>query len=159
MLVNAHIIKTCLMKHYRFKRGYLCVDEVGHEPADVLVDTGTKIIEIEVKISKSDLWKGEARKKKHKYSDEKRGCNHFLLCVPTELVDEGHKWIKETNEKYGLIEFKSHLLEKGYYHWYKYLNFIKRAKNLNKDYNKNFKNKINMRLCSALINMYEGKIK
>lgn len=159
MNVNSHIIKTCLMKYYRFKRGFLCVDEIGFEPADVLVDTGTKIIEIEIKISKNDLWRGESIKRKHKYEDKKRTCNAFYLCVPTELIDEGKKWIFETNEKYGLIEFRSDQLIDGYKHWNNHLLFQKRAKSLNKNYNTKFKEKINMRICSALVNMYESVIK
>lgn len=158
MEVNSHIIKTCLMKYWRFKRRYICVDEIGREPADILVDTGKTMIEIEIKISKSDLWNGEARKRKHKLDDTKRGCNQFYLCVPTELIDEGKKWIDQTNPKYGLIEFDTKLLEKGYYHWYKYLSFIKKPKKLNNKYNMYYKNQIPLRLCSALANAYEKVI-
>jgi len=159
MEVNSHIIKVCLMKYYRFKRQFLCVDEIGYEPADVLVDTGKAIIEIEIKISKQDLWKGEERKRKHKIEDSKRGCNQFYLCVPTELVEEGAKWIKETNQKYGLIEFKTELLQNGYNGNSNYLRSLVRAVPLNNNYKKDLNGRLSMRLYSALINSYENLIK
>lgn len=154
MNVNSHIIKVCLMKYYRFKRQFICCDEIGLEPADVLVDTGNKIIEVEIKISKQDLWK-DSFKKKHKRNDINRGVNQFILCTTHKLKDEALKWIEETNKKYGLILFDEEYLEnKGYYHWKNYLITYKRAKNLNnKKFNRS--NEISKRLCSALTNSYE----
>lgn len=134
------------------------MDEIGYEPADVLVDTGSKIIEIEVKISKNDLWKGEAVKKKHRKCDISRECQQFFICVPKELKEEAYKWVKDTNEKYGIILFDTELLEEGYKYWKNYLIFEKRAKVLNKDYKKDYNGKLSLRLCSALVNMYERNI-
>lgn len=160
MVVNSHIIKTCLMAHYRFKRGFICCDEVvtdSGELADVVVDTGTSTIEIEVKTSKSDM-KRDSFKKKHKKENKFRAVNRFYLCVPTELVEDGLDWIKETNPCYGLIEFRSETLKSGYRSWEKYIKTIKRAKNLCKSY-KNRSHPISKRLCSALITQYQNIIK
>jgi len=157
MKVNSFIIKTVLMSYFRFKRQWLCADEVhteGGELADIVVDTGKEVREIEIKCNKYDLWKGEARKSKHKIASF-RLINSFYLCVPTELVGEGLKWIEQTNTKYGLIEFNSKLLEESEYkNWLNYLSFKKKAKCLNSNY-KSMKEKIAKRLNSALITQYE----
>lgn len=160
MKPNSLIIKTSLMSYFRFKRQWLCVDELKtgyNELADVVVDTGTDVREIEIKCDKYDLWKGEAKKRKHN-TIFFRQINTFYLCVPTELVEEGLKWIEATNSKYGLIEFNSKLLEEnGYKNWFKYLTFKKRAKTLNPNYH-SLKDKISYRLNSALINCYQNII-
>jgi hypothetical protein len=71
------------------------------------------VYDIEVKISKSDLWQGEAKKRKHKdyltpgASRFVRYPNFFYLCVPTALLEEAQKWVLTTNPKYGIIEFRS----------------------------------------------------
>ena len=157
MKPNSFIIKICLMSYFRFKRQWICVDEIhtgGGELADIVVDTGTDVREIEIKIDKYDLWKGEAKKCKHQRASF-RLINSFYLCVPTELVEEGLKWIGQVNPKYGLIEFNSKLLEeKGYRNWIHYLNFKKKAQCLNPTY-KPMKEQIAKRLNSALITQYE----
>jgi len=157
MKPDSLIIKTCLMAYFRFKRQWLCVDELhtgGGELADLVVDTGTDIREIEIKVDKYDLWKGEARKSKHQ-SASFRLINSFYLCVPTELVEEGLKWIEQTNPKYGLIEFNSKLLkDSGYRNWLNYLTIKKKAKCLNPNY-RPMKDQISKRLNSALITQYE----
>lgn len=162
MKLSAFHIKTTLMSYFRFKRQWICVDEVRGrvgELADVIVDTGSEIKEIEIKISKHDLWKGEAIKSKHKFSDEKRWPNCFYICVPTELIDEAKKWIEQTNPKYGLIEFNSKLFEeRGYRNYLHYLTFLKKAKTLHPNYKQGNKDKIAKRLCSALITKMENII-
>ena len=117
MKLNANNIRTILMYYYRFKRQFPCVDEVKtdcNELADVLVMTKKHMIEIEIKTSKHDLIKGEARKSKHNKEDEKRIINKFFICVPTELIEETTKWIGQINSKYGLIEFNTNLATKKY---------------------------------------------
>jgi hypothetical protein len=157
MKPDSLIIKTCLMSYFRFKRQWICVDELhtgGGELADLVVDTGTDIREIEIKVDKYDLWKGESRKSKHQRASF-RLINSFYLCVPTELVEEGLKWIEQTNPKYGLIEFNSKLLEEsGYRNWLGYLTVKKKASCLNPNY-KSMKESISRRLNSALITQYE----
>ena len=48
--VTAFDLKLGLLQYFRFKRGWVCVDEF--RGADIIVDTGKDIIEIETKITK-----------------------------------------------------------------------------------------------------------
>lgn len=162
MDITALHLKTSLLYFYRFKKRYLCVDEVYstcREKADVLVDTGKAIYEIEIKLNKADIRK-EKKKKKHKLDPEKQlGANHFYLCVPTELIDYTKKWIKEVNPKYGLIEFdeQRYIEFKSRYivtDWNIFLKFRKRATNLHTRYNKHLRKSIIKRLSSAVVNAY-----
>ncbi len=155
---NSEIIKTALMSYFRFKRQWVCGTEVRvgiiGETADVMVDTGTEIREIEIKTSKQDLWQGEKRKRKHYwYAKEGRdkGVNSFYICVPTELLDEAKKWVEETNPKYGIIEFDTVYLQKDHFRFEEALSFIKKAKTISPIYSKYLKERITYRMCSELI--------
>lgn len=55
--ITSSDLKLALMHYYRFNYGYVCAEEATN--ADILVDTGKEIIEIEVKIGKGDLIEGE----------------------------------------------------------------------------------------------------
>lgn len=107
--ITSKQIKTALYWYFRFERQWLCADEVYGW--DMLVDTGRETIEVEIKVSKSDLWHGEAKKKKHdaggNYANGvSRFCpNKFYVCVPTRLVEEARKWVEAVNPKYGVLEF------------------------------------------------------
>jgi len=59
MITSTHL-KSALLHYCRFKRQWICADEVtsGQFIADVLIDTGKFTIEIEIKISKSDFING-----------------------------------------------------------------------------------------------------
>jgi hypothetical protein len=109
--VRARDIKFALMWYFRFKRNMLCATECMCE--DVMVLKGHRIYECEVKISKGDLWKGEARKSKHIH-EYLTGSSHyfvpnkFYMCVPTYLKDEAIKWVNQINPKYGIIEYVSY---------------------------------------------------
>lgn len=163
MKLLSFIIKTAIMSKYRFQKQYLCVDEVhtGYgEMADIVVDTGKNIYEIEIKTSKSDLWRGEANKKKHKGNDLTKMYNKYFICVPTNLLDEANKWVIETNEKYGVLEFREDIFNKfGYRNWSNYIFINKKAKQLNDKYSIFLHDKITKRLNSALITQYERIIK
>jgi len=158
--MNALILKTCLLYYYRFKRGYLCSDEVYStygQKADILVDTKKNIYEIEIKTNKADL-RQEKKKAKHK-AENNYTVNQFYLCVPTELIEYAMKWIQEVNPKYGLIEFdtqryKEYKLRYTIRRYDIFLKFIKKASSLNKKYNVNHRKKIIKRLPSALCNAY-----
>ncbi len=159
--MNTLLLKTSLLYYYRFKRGYLCVDECYStygQIADVLVDSGKNIYEIEIKTNKSDL-NQEKNKAKHKPDNTRYTVNKFYLCVPTELVKSAKKWIEEVNPKYGLIEFNTQYYteRKARYnitHWDKCLRVIKSATKLHKEYNVRLRNNIIKRLPSALCNAY-----
>ena len=58
--VTAFDLKLALLQYFRFKRQGVCVEEF--RGADIIVDTGKEIIEVEVKITKADLINGEKRK-------------------------------------------------------------------------------------------------
>lgn len=113
MKLNADIIKTAVLSYYRFKRQMKCVDEawcgVAGEISDVLVESEKGFYDVEIKISKHDLWKGEARKYKHtRYKNSstiKHGANYFIICVPESLLDEARKWVEEVNPNYGILVF------------------------------------------------------
>ena len=114
------------------------------ELADVVVSTGDSIIEIEIKVSKQDLIKGEARKKKHGKEDSARVVNKFFVCVPTELVEVAKKWVEEVNPKYGIIEF---ITERAKEKWScrkarKYIHIVKNAKVLQPKHKKMIEDKI-----------------
>lgn len=159
-------LKTSLLYYFRFKRGYLCCDEVYsgcREKADILIDTKKSIYEIEIKTNKADLYK-EKKKKKHKV-DSFRGANKFYLCVPTNLVPFALKWIQDVNPKYGLIQFDTqyYIERKARYnitHWDKCLRFRKQALNLHKEYNiilrQNMIKRLPSALCNAYIDILEG---
>lgn len=100
-------IKHALMSYFRFKRQWLCASECLNN--DVMVITNKDVIEVEVKISKQDLWQGEAIKPKHKWYQNMPDwfklfhANRFYICVPFNLEKEAKKWVEETNKKYGII--------------------------------------------------------
>jgi len=114
MKLSADIIKTAVLSYYRFRRQMLCVDEAycNNGRSDVLVESDKGFYDIEIKISKSDLWQGEARKRKH-YNRRNTYLNatylnatYFIMCVPESLLEEAKKWVDQTNSKYGILVFK-----------------------------------------------------
>lgn len=138
------------MDYFRYKRQWVCADEVysGFFISDILVDTGTWTLEVEIKVTKSDLLNGENRKvvcgrKKHDHWPVGRA-NKFALCVPENLVDIAEEWIEQTNKKYGLFVY----LDKKYATdriWVK-----RTARSLHNEYNKTkFKQRILSRLSSC----------
>jgi hypothetical protein len=149
-MVTSFEIKNALMYYYRFKRQMVCADEVGigwGEIADVVVDTEKDIVEIEVKTSKSDLFTGESRKKKHKVLNDKRLVNRFFICVPSSLLEDAKVWVEQTNPKYGIIEY----IEDKHYRLDSKVFIHKKALPLHERYSGKMKERILFRLCSALI--------
>lgn len=159
MITSLHL-KTALMAYWRFKKQSLCCDEVSFAGgnSDILVDTGKEVIDIECKISKSDL-KADIKKPKHEANKNQLSRyisvpNKFYICVPTSLVEEAKKWTEEVNINYGVIEF-SEVKYEQYKNWDRYwdkmVKIIKKAKILKEEY-KSKKEEISYRLNSALIN-------
>ena len=109
---KAKDLKVAVLSYYRFGKQSICIDEFNG--ADVIVDTGTEIIEIEIKVSKSDLIDGEKNKAlKHKLYASGRGVYHchpnkYLFCVPIKLVQDAVDWVAELNPKYGVLSFDTH---------------------------------------------------
>lgn len=166
MITSSHL-KTALMAYYRFKKQNICADEVkiGGGLADVLVDTGLKTIEIEVKISKADL---RNDKKKVKHEAYRKGFhkyytvpNFFILCIPTELVEEAKIFVKEVNTKYGIIEFSNEKYNKISRYdrkWDEMLYLIKKPELLTTE-RISAEKKIIKRLCSSNINFHIDLLK
>lgn len=111
--VTALHIKHALLFYFRYERQRLCATEF--EGMDVVVHDGFEVHEIEVKISKYDLWKGEAKKRKH--GPASNSCfgtigyhakpDRFSVAVPNELLEEAEKWVQATNPKYGILLFQN----------------------------------------------------
>jgi hypothetical protein len=171
MNVNAEIIKTAVISYYRYQRQMICTDEaicyVGCETCDVLVDSGSWLYDIEIKVDKYDLWKGEAAKRKHKayrrISDapgykEWQTPNYFIMCVPEYLLDEAQKWVQETNSKYGIIEFSESTWErmckaKHFWRLENLIRVVRSPKKLHFNRSKRLPEALVKRLCSAYCNI------
>ncbi len=134
MGITTHQIRTALMYYCRFERQWICAPEIsfGDGYADMLADTGKAIYEIEIKISKGDLWHGEARKEKHIHP---LLCNKFYICVPEELSGEAQKWVATVNLKYGIMIY--HLGN---------IRMLKKAEELRSDYPDHLRERIIKRL-------------
>lgn len=109
-MINSLHLKTALYAYWRYKRQFVCADEVDIclTSADIIVDTGGFLFEIECKISKSDLVQGEKKKNKHKNylnGNIKYIPNQFFICVPTDLVLTAKEWCEKVNPKYGVLEY------------------------------------------------------
>ncbi len=152
---NSLEIKHALMYYFRFKRQWLCATEcLGN---DVMAITNKDIIDVEVKINKYDLWKGEAKKSKHRLYKNKPEwlklyhANRFYICVPLELEEEAKKWVEETNKKYGIIVYLPNA------HYICSIFFRKKAKTLIEGgISEALRKSIMMRICSENIGLIEG---
>lgn len=176
MKITSSVIKTALLSYYRFTRNMSCVDEayayVAGETCDILVDSGKAFYDIEIKISKSDLWRGEAKKRKHKvykdpesyYLKNQRYPNYFIICVPTHLYAEAVKWVEATNKNYGIIEFSEDWFKNILYNRVKpslenCIWFRKNARKLHNSYFTGLKTALNKRLSSAYVNLRQKDFK
>lgn len=136
-------IKHAVMSYFRFQRQMLCASECLC--MDVCAISDKDVHEVEVKISKSDLWNGEKRKFKH--SDYKLSVGghryaptKFSIAVPEELLLEAKLWVSKTNPKYGIIFCRGGRV------------FIdKSAERLRDSFNENFPRRVMMRVCSENI--------
>lgn len=154
-------IKLELMKFLRFRKQYDCVCSEGVNNADISAIKNQKLIEIEIKISKSDFknelkhkaWKHDKYKDKQalKNTDWMRIPNKFFFCVPQEMEEWALKEMENINLKYGLIV------------WQEGLVYIRRqAMHLHNDKLNNFVLvEFSKRITSELINLkiqaYENK--
>ena len=147
--MNSLQIKHALLSYFRFNRRWICASECMNN--DVMVITNKGIIEVEVKINKYDLWKGESKKTKHKYYanqlSNRNTPNKFYMCVPEELETEAIKWTESVNEKYGVL-----ICRKTFYLPY-LIYTIKRAKSLHSEFNERVEKSIMKRVCSENINL------
>lgn len=169
---KTNFIKYQLMKYLRFQRGFtFCVDEsINH--SDIVGLNDTNLIEIEVKISKSDFLKefdGKSRIKSYKHSviqslweskdvKLKRGYilpNYFYFCVTPELKQFVLDFMKERCYNYGVLVCE----EKRIPYTQTHIQCVKTPKKIQSGVpdNKTFK-KIGQRIQSKLITLIEQNI-
>lgn len=148
--MTSYEIKHALLSYFRFKRQYICASECLNNDVMVITKNGLTI-DVEIKVNKYDLWKGEARKSKHKWlktnPSKNYHANKFYICVPTELLDEAEKWVNTINSKYGIIECSRRII------YPKRILIIKKASLLHNFKSEKLANKIMMRVCSENINL------
>ncbi len=146
-ITSTHI-KYAVMQYFRFKRQWLCATECLNK--DVIAINKKEVIEVEIKISKSDLWNGEAKKWIHNRYNNPENFNKWMLpnryyiCIPDYLLEEAKKWIKKINNKYGILLYQQNEFNK--------IHTIKTAKTIHKNINPNFSDCIMKRVCSENIN-------
>ncbi len=167
MKITAFELKLALLDYFRFERQWVAVDEFSG--ADVVCDTGTKVIEVEVKLAKNDLANGEKYKvlKHSAYAkgNRHRRChpNEFYFCVPYQLMDAAVKVVETMNPKYGVIVFDSEKLStdlgNGYRHakLSQYLCVVRRARKLHAGYPEKQRWHIAKRATSKLITQMQAE--
>lgn len=165
---TAFDLKLALLQYFRFKRQWVCVDEF--EGADIIVDTGKEIIEIEVKVTKPDLINGE-KAKVFKHQIYRHGGqfawnrpNKFLFCVPEKLVDIALGWSNEINERYGVIGFDVERFEKciaaNFIPWgCNYIRIVKSAKKLHDKYSEDLRYAIAKKTSAKIAVLLEKQFK
>lgn len=154
--ITALRIKHDVMYYFRFNRQCICASECMNNDVMVITKSGL-VIDIEIKISKYDLWKGEAKKSKHRiynrFEDKSLRtqlykssmANRFYICVPIILEEEAKKWVEETNSKYGIIRYTP-----GYFNS---ITIPRTAKLLHNEKTESLKTAIMMRVCSENIGL------
>jgi len=153
MKLTADDLKFALLWYFCFKRNMLAVTECQFGDV-VAMDEYKKIYECEVKITKHDLWNGEAKKSKHYiYSEPEKYSvcsipNVFYMCVPRYLKDEALKWCEEVNGRYGVIEYRDHYA----------VCVIRRAKPLHKTDRSGFVRSLLRKTCTQYILQLQKKI-
>lgn len=159
--ITAFKIKHALMYYFRFNRQCICASECLNNDVMVITKSGL-VLDIEVKISKYDLWKGEAKKSKHKLykhfetsvmaqCSKSSMANRFYICVPTILEKEALKWVEEINPKYGIIRYNPS--------FYNSIMIARTAKLLHNEKSESSKNSIMMRVCSENIGLIGNLLK
>jgi hypothetical protein len=158
-------IKGNLLAYYRFVKNYKYIaTEAGWwYPVDVIAFNGRSLIEIEVKISKSDLkkeLKGNKTKKHAAYrcpSDGRYGNlrvpNKFYICVPSKLMGDALEIAEELNYMYGVITFTPNVdlsLRKMKHRASDNLRVVKEAQNLVLRRNEEEKQKIQDKIASRM---------
>lgn len=164
MDVTAEHLKAAVMSYFRFERQWLVATEVNYSElsgiADILCDTGTEIIEVETKVSKSDLVDLEWKKKKHDYFKQLEGDliskhvpNKYYVCVPKNLTRLAESFIGDVNPGYGLMTFDTR--EEKIHS--RIITITKHPKPLHSGYDTSVRDILVMRLCSEVANFYLHK--
>ena len=152
-------IKYAVMYYFRFKRQWICASECLQN--DVMAIAGNEIIEVEIKISKYDLWKGEAKKYKHKILSNSASPhwrllnmpNKFYICIPISLEEEAKKWVEQTNKKYGIIRYNPNC------HYNFAISIAKIAQVVKEGFDESLKEKVMRRVCAENIGLLWEKVR
>lgn len=112
-VITSTKIKAGLFYYYRTKKQYyLCATEAGSFKADFLtINNDNQIIEVEIKISVSDLKKDFEKPKHNIYKDEYHTFTpaYFFYCVPTCLVEDTLQLLEQENlNNYGILVFRQY---------------------------------------------------
>lgn len=116
------IIKLELMKYFRFERHFTMVCTECVQNSDVSALSNNCLVEVEVKISKSDFRREFQRTTEKSFNYWKEQKHHFYLnpeeawhgftipnkfyfCVPAELAAWALDYLKDKNPKYGLLSY------------------------------------------------------
>ncbi len=152
--ITAEKLKTEVLKYWRFKRqGYnLCGTEVDtiSGRADVMVCDNREIIEIEIKISKSDFMRDFKKKKFSAVCKDdlysRVYANRLFYCVPAAISESCLLYLEANKLPFGLFSFdgKLTMLKSG-----------KKLKTLNVVIAENIKRKILLRATSELVQLRE----
>lgn len=164
MKTTAFELKLALLEYYRFGSQCVAVDEFNG--ADVIADTGREIIEVEVKLNKSDLVHGESRKLKHnayKHGQPYHLChpNKYLFCVPMDLTEAAKAMVEKLNPCYGIIgfdteAFEAHVRNHTFIPFLRnYLCMMKRARRMHTNYNTQQTQLIAKRASAKLITLMQ----
>lgn len=117
---KSDIIKLELMKYFRFEKGMVFVCSECIHQSDINAINEKCLVEVEVKISKSDFRREFAtptlkngtywKAKKHEFYANPENAyssyiipNKFYFCVPEELEQWAMEYLKGKNQKYGLL--------------------------------------------------------
>lgn len=147
--ITSFDLKLALLEYFRFTRQWICVDECLH--ADIIADTGKQIIEVEVKISKYDLLRGE-EKKKWKHDNYGRNLygpfvpNKYYFCVLVSLQEIAIRHAHHLNPRYGVIVFDPEQRN---------LLIVKSARTLHDKYNEKHRHQIAKRASCKLITLMQ----
>ena len=162
--MNSHIIKTVILCWFRFGKRwqYLATEVGGHRfLADVVASDGKELVEVEVKISKSDFKNDFLKKDKHTIYQKEIESTHETIgwvphkmyyAVPESMVEWALEYLKDKPLKYGLISISEypHL-----WHGKSGASIVLKAKKLhNKKLHENIVHQICMRMASELCNLY-----
>ena len=154
--MTSKTIKAVILAYYRYKRGYFVATEtnVSHGIADVVaVSKDLSIsVEIEVKVSKSDL-KNEWGNKGTKHSRLQDTANryqlvpnYFYFAMPASLYNDA---LQESIDLNGHSSYGVMIVTDSYQ-----IEIVKQAKRLNKSKNDKFAHNLFLRATSELVNSY-----
>lgn len=163
--VNSKEMKSATLAYFRFMQKSIVATEVDYGKvggvADVMVDDGKSIYEIEIKVDKQDLKVNELLKTKHAsmldplaYAEHLP--NYFYLCVPHYLLEIAKEWVLDVNPQYGILEYVpgSEYIPLAMNR----IKLIKKAAKLHQIRNEHIAKALNMRSSSELCNLYEQLI-